>query len=110
MNKGFALRGWKGLPFGLGHPDPHYVDFFDKEEYRVVYAMDGKHDVNEDELSQKHKDLLQHLIDTKIVKQADGETFIEPYQEYKAYPAMYKRSVTWSITGRCNFKCRHCFM
>ena len=49
LNNGFALRGWKGKPFGLGYPNPHFVDFFDKESYEVVYALDGRHDIREDE-------------------------------------------------------------
>jgi len=31
-------------------------------------------------------------------------------QEYRFYPARFKESVQWSITGRSNCKCRHCFM
>ena len=110
LNKGYALRGWKGLPFGLGHPDPHFVDFFNKEDYKIVYAMDGRHDIKEEELSDTQKEVLKRLIDLNIVAESDGNTFIESYQEYKKYPAMYKRSATWSITGRCNYQCRHCFM
>lgn len=110
LNNGFALRGWKGKPFGLGYPNPHFVDFFDKESYEVVYALDGRHDIREDELSEKQKKLLKRLIEKKIAIESDGTKTIESYQEYKTYPAMYKRSATWSITGRCNYKCRHCFM
>ncbi len=47
LNEGYALRGWKGLPFALRYPDPHKTEFFDKESYRVVYALDGAHDIDE---------------------------------------------------------------
>jgi hypothetical protein len=47
LNEGYALRGWKGLPFALRYPDPHKTEFFDKESYRVVYALDGVHDIDE---------------------------------------------------------------
>ena len=40
LQKGFELCDWKGLPFGLRYPNLHYTDFFDKESYRVVYALD----------------------------------------------------------------------
>ena len=110
LNEGFALRGWKGRPFGLGYPNPHYVDFFDKEDYEVIASMDGRHDINEDELTEGQRKTLKRLIESKIVSESDGTKHIEQYQEYKKYPAMYKRSATWSITGRCNYKCRHCFM
>ena len=43
LQDGFELCGWKGLPFGLRYPNPHYTDFFDREDYRLVYRLDGRH-------------------------------------------------------------------
>ena len=110
LEKGFELCGWKGLPFGLRYPNPHYCDFFDKESYHLVYALDGRHDIDEDTLTDKQKKLLERLKKREIVLPADGTTHLEPWQEYKSFPGIYKSSVQWSITGRCNYNCRHCFM
>lgn len=110
LPEGFELRGWKGLPFALRYPNPHYTDFFDKEEYRVVYALDGAHDIDEGNLTEKQKNLLEHLKRIKIAIPSDGKERLKPHQKYKSYPGIYKNSVQWSITGRCNFRCRHCFM
>ncbi len=110
LPKGFALRGWKGLPFALQYPNLRNADFFDKESYRVVYALDGRHDIDVDALTEKQKKLLDHLIKIEIALPADGTQRLEPWQEYKSFPGIYKNSVQWSITGRCNYKCRHCFM
>ena len=35
---------------------------------------------------------------------------IEKRQYYKYYHNRYVRSIFWSITGKCNYRCRHCFM
>ena len=110
LNEGFELCGWKGLPFGLRYPNPHYTDFFDKETYKVVLSLDGRTDIDEDKLSERQKSLLKHLLDVKIALPSDGKKRLEPWQEYKSFPAMYKKHAHWSITGRCNYKCRHCFM
>ena len=50
--------------------------------------------------------------DLKIgaAKECDENTRLENWQEYKCHPAMYKKEAQWSITGRCNYNCRHCFM
>lgn len=110
LPKGFMLRGWKGLPFALQYPNLRSADFFDKESYRVVYALDGRHDIDEAGLTDRQRKLLDHLVEVKIALPADGEQRLESYQEYKSYPGIYKNSVQWSITGRCNYQCRHCFM
>ena len=110
LKAGYELCGWDGLPFGLRHPNPYYTDFFDKETYRVVYAMDGAHDIDEESLTEKQKKVLARMKKLGIAVPASGEERIEPYQEYKKYPGMYKNHVQWSITGRCNYRCRHCFM
>ncbi len=110
LPNGFELCGWKGLPFALRYPNPLYSDFFDKESYRVVYALDGKHDIDEEALTEKQKKLLDHLVRIKIAIPSNGTRRLEPWQEYKSFPAMYKSQVQWSITGRCNYNCLHCFM
>ena len=110
LNKGYELCGWDGLPFALRHPNPQFTDFFDKESYRVVYALDGRHDIVKEELTGPQKALLERLEQLKIALPSDGKQRLEPYQEYRKYPGMYKKSVQWSITGRCNYNCRHCFM
>ena len=110
LNKGFELRGWDGLPFALRYPNPNFTDFFDKETYRVVYALDGRHDIDEENLSERQKEMLERLKRMKIALPASGKERLDPNQEYLKYPGMYKKSVQWSITGRCNYNCRHCFM
>ncbi len=110
LNKGFELRGWDKLPFALRYPQPSHVEGFDKESFRVICAMDGRHDLDEGSLTEKQKDVLDRLIKNQIALPATGTERLEPHQEYVKYPGMYKSSALWSITGRCNYHCRHCFM
>ena len=108
LNEGYELCGWEGLPFGLRLPSQK-VSFFDKEEYRVVYACDGCHDVDEDIMTEKQKRVFDELK-LRAIRPADNGESITENQEYRKYQGAYKDHVQWSITGRCNYKCRHCFM
>ena len=36
LNKGYKLRGWKGLPFALTYPDLRNTEFFDRE---IILSM-----------------------------------------------------------------------
>ena len=31
-------------------------------------------------------------------------------QKYRRYPCHHYEMAQWSITGKCNYRCRHCFM
>lgn len=52
LQKGYELCGWEGLPFALRYPNPLEVEFFDRDEYRVVLALDGRHDIDEGSLTE----------------------------------------------------------
>ena len=110
LREGFELCGWKGLPFALRYPNPRFTDFFDRESYRLVYRLDGAHDIKAEELTEKQRQLLERLTRQGIALPSDGTKRLKPSQNYRLYPAMYKNSAQWSITGRCNYNCRHCFM
>ena len=89
LQDGFELCGWKGLPFGLRYPNPHYTDFFDREDYRLVYRLDGRHDIDAESLTDSQRKLLERLVGQGIAVLSDGTKTLAPWQAYKSYPAMY---------------------
>ncbi|MBR2836115.1 MAG: radical SAM protein [Coriobacteriales bacterium] len=71
---------------------------------------DGAHDIERDCLGEDEQQLLDSLLEEGIIRRARFGEYLAPDQEYKTYPAQYKREAHWSITGACNLRCRHCFM
>ena len=71
---------------------------------------DGAHDIDVDSLHEYKKEFISDFEKSGGIHKAGFLEFLSPEQEYKKCPVEYKESVHWSITGACNFKCRHCFM
>lgn len=61
-------------------------------------------------LSEDQQGFLDALVKAGIVEECPEGVSLETKQEYFAYPCRFKESVQWSVTGRCNYRCRHCFM
>lgn len=76
---------------------------FSRLESKILKAAELCHAVYSFE---KEVSFLYDLVEKGIAVPSDGTQTITPAQEYKCYPAMYKNSVQWSVTGRCNYYCR----
>lgn len=110
LNERFRLRGWKKVPYALFDTKSKTPKFLNGEKFAFISKCDGLHFMTEESLPEKEKNLLEALLKEGIVRESRfGET-LRPEQEYKLYPCRYKREVHWSVTGKCNLKCRHCFM
>lgn len=110
LNERFSLRGWKKVPFALFDKKIKEPIFLNKEKFEFISKFDGIHCINPEELSEKEQKMIDAMLKDEVIREASfGDTLL-PEQEYKLYPCRYKREVHWSITGKCNLKCRHCFM
>lgn len=106
----YRFKGWYKAPTGLYHTLSKTTKFIAKDQYLLLLRCDGVHDIDENELSEKDKAFLREMVKKKVIKEASFWEFLSPEQEYVEYPARFRDSIHWSITGACNLKCRHCFM
>ena len=104
------LRGWKALPFAIQHLQNGRTEFLPKAEYLLLAHCDGRHDMDRAALSDRENALLDHWLKGGFIRPAGPGENLLPHQEYVLYDTRFKESVQWSITGRCNYRCRHCFM
>ena len=84
--------------------------FFDPKLYELILKCNADHDFDADALSDAECAFLEKLVKEKLIRPAGRWDILLPVQQYKSFPARYRKSVHWSITGACNLKCRHCFM
>ena len=110
LTPAYALRGWKLLPYAVQNLFYPRTEFFREDDWKLFSACDGRTDIDWDALNEEQRGKYEHWEKGGFIRRAgDGERLL-PEQEYIFYPARFKESVQWSITGRCNYKCRHCFM
>lgn len=104
------FRGWDKLPFAIYSNNLRKAFFYTKDQYDVILNCDGKNDIDLSKLSPSQKLIFDELVEHKIVKEAKDNDELLFNQLYHKYDNPYKEEVHWSITGRCNYKCKHCFM
>lgn len=110
LNRRFRFRGWHKLPTGLYDAQDHKAQFFPPDLYRLLLKCDAGHEIEMDTLPEKQQQFLKELLAREMICPAGWLDFLLPEQQYKTYPARYRRQAHWSITGECNFRCIHCFM
>ena len=106
----YRLRGWENAHTGIFDTMRKEPRFLPKDLFLFLMRCDGAHDLEEASLTERERMLFEDVKKVGVIRPAGFAEFLKPEQDYKVYPARYKRQVHWSITGACNLKCRHCFM
>jgi len=110
LTEEYRLRGYRKLPTGLVHMPRRDIFFFSGDNYRLLLDCDGMHEMNPDAMTDKEKEFLRRLEENEVIRPALPGEMLTEKQVYHLYPAEYRRTCQWSITGGCNLRCRHCFM
>ena len=115
LKEPWAFRGLKKLPFAIcamagkeKHDEPFLME---KVPFLDLLCCNGEEDVDTSTFSEAGRHILGELTANGIVEQSD--TPMKPlssFQRYRVYPGRRLKSVHWSITGKCNFNCRHCLV
>ena len=106
----YRLRGWHGAPSGIYDTRKKSAVFVDQGLYKLLIRCDGSQEIDPTCLSKQEQEFLHALLKEKIIRPAGFWDVLLPEQRYHAYPARYRKSAHWSITGTCNMRCRHCFI
>lgn len=115
LKEPWAFRGWKKLPFAicatageLKHTEPILTE---KETFLELLCCNGEEDVDLSSFSERGQYIIRNMMKRGFIE--ESETPLPPlasWQHYFVYPSRHLKSVHWSITGKCNFNCRHCLV
>lgn len=107
----FRICGYDKLPYCIINRANGAVLFLqDEDELHALNLADGQTDISSFIISPKLRELLLLAEKNGIVESTDVPSPIQPEQKYHRYQNRYIGRAHWSITGACNYKCRHCFL
>ena len=115
LKEPYAFRGWKKLPYAIcAMKGPKMFDrptFFDKETFMDMLYFNGQENVDPASLSEKLQTAIEEMCRNDVLEMSEEVMApLQSWQRYHVYPSRHIESVHWSITGKCNFKCRHCLV
>lgn len=107
LSEDFMLCGWEKNECGLLRVCDKTVKFLPTNEFKFLMLCNGKVDV--DQIPFVTPSIIEKYYNKNIIEHLN-ETNNRNSIMYKKYKNRYVKSAQWSITGKCNFKCRHCFL
>ena len=110
ISEPYALRGWKRLPYAVQNLHTTETRFMGKEAFELLSSCNGIFPMEPQTLENWEKHTLEEWLESGLIRRAEPGEMLAPEQEYRFFPARFKEAVHWSVTGRCNYRCRHCFM
>lgn len=104
------LCGFRGLPFAFFNGTNGKTSFFDRKGYALLLDCDGETDIDPNALTKEQKDFLEGAKKDNLIDEMDSPKALSDFAKYHDYDNPFKEEVHWSITGDCNYRCKHCFM
>ncbi len=106
----YILRGWNKMAWTLVQRPRNQVRKLNQKEFQTLLLCDGSTDFESEYISDEIKTVLHQFEAEKIVETCEKVDILMDDQYYHYYDNRFVRSIFWSVTGRCNFRCRHCYM
>ena len=106
----YNLRGWQGRAWVLVHRPDNETLTLSREMFQALVLCDGVTDLTEDQLGPALWAALGKCEEKGWIQPCDSPQPLEQHQYYQYYENRFVNRIFWSVTGRCNFRCRHCYM
>lgn len=106
----YCLRGWQGTAWVLVRRPENQIRILSRPLFEALLLCDGRTDLSLRNLTPDLRDAFKKAGEEGYLQSSETPAPLAPDQFYRYYPNRYVRSVFWSVTGRCNFRCRHCYM
>ena len=110
LKRPWALRGRDKLPYALVDADAKRTLFVSRPEFEALALCDGSVDTDWGFVAPATRDLVRKIAERGFVEPCADGASVEDWQRYRTYDCRYVKMAHWSVTGRCNYRCKHCYM
>ena len=110
LKSAYAMRGWKGMAWTLVRRPENQIQNLDKKTFEVLMLCDGETRIPDALFDDEMKKILHQCETEGLIEACESARPLETDQYYRYYNNRFVQKVFWSVTGRCNFRCRHCYM
>lgn len=105
-----ALRGWKNAACMLVKRPENQVRPLTGTQFSVLMLCDGVTPLHREQLHCDENAALQQFVDCGLVAAVDEPRPLQEEQRFCFYENRFIQRLMWSVTGACNYRCRHCFV
>ena len=110
LRPNFRLRGWQGIDVSVLDQNRGCLAHLTDLEQTAAMICNGKIDVNNFAITPSLKKAVLKLVSRGIAEPCTFGTELTEIQKMRRYNMPYRATAKWAITGRCNMKCKHCFL
>ena len=110
LKEQYLLRGWEKLPYALIDRKRSRPLFINAQEMDALKLCNGRIDLDLPLIPEDIRKMIPEIEKNGVIEACNAGESILPEQEYHKYPARYIRTAHWSVTGLCNYRCKHCYM
>ena len=110
LNERYCLRGWRKLPFALVDRDTGRARFLRRPDMELLLDCDGSRDLDGPETPSARRGAVKTALERGVIRPCRPGEKLRDDQLYRFYDNRYIRTAHWSVTGRCNYRCKHCYM
>ena len=110
LHENLGFCGWDGAPYAVRHFPSGETQFITETFFRALCFCDGQFDCDSAMLPPAYRQLIRLAAKNGAVKPCEKGDGLHARQKYILYPCKYMSIAHWSITGKCNMRCRHCYM
>ncbi len=110
LNENCLLRGWDKLPTGIVRRLSGQVVFLEPDLYTKLRDFGWMLFESSPFLTDMQSKALAMMAENGFLDLCPSCRPLSEDQAYRLYPNRFLRAVHWAVTGRCNCRCRHCYM